>query len=154
MPAAYRFLRVRLRIEQSRLLRWGEKVGLAEEFLDNPSRVLQLNRNLIFDILLEIQALFKKTVKIQAKFGSLVLDKDLPDCTQPAMQTSETSFLKNTLNSFNKLLQVPMRLQWSLIKHEQFKVWWRNSSVITTQLKGYSNLELSSNFSTSSVRPI
>ena len=154
MPAAYRFLRVRLRIEQSRLLRWGEKVGLAEEFLDNPSRVLQLNRNLIFDILLEIQALFKKTVKIQAKFGSLVLDKDLPDCTQPAMQTSETSFLKNTLNSFNKLLQVPRRLQWSLIKHEQFKVWWRNSSVITTQLKGYLNLELSSNFLTSSVRPI
>ena len=154
MPAAYRFLRVRLRIEQSRLLRWGEKVGLAEEFLDNPSRVLQLNRNLIFDILLEIQALFKKTVKIQAKFGSLVPDKDLPDCTQPAMQTSETSFLKNTLNSFNKLLQVPRRLQWSLIKHEQFKVWWRNSSVITTQLKGYLNLELSSNFLTSSVRPI
>ena len=154
MPAAYRFLRVRLRIEQSRLLRRGEKVGLAEEFLDNPSRVLQLNHNLIFDILLDIQALFKKTVKIQAKFGSLVPDKDLPDCTQPAMQTSETSFLKNTLNSFNKLLQVPRRLQWSLIKYEQSKVWWRNSSVITTQLKGYLNLELSSNFLTSSVRPI
>jgi hypothetical protein len=118
MPAAYGFLKVRLRLEQSRLLRWGEKVGLAEEFLDNPSRILQLNRSLIFDILLEIQALFKKTVKIQAKFDSLVPERNLPDRTRPAIPASENSFLKKTLNAFNKLPQAPKRLHWSLIKHE------------------------------------
>jgi hypothetical protein len=122
MPAAYGFLKVRLRLEQSRLLRWGEKVGLAEEFLDNPSRILQLNRSLIFDILLEIQALFKKTVKIQAKFDSLVPERNLPDRTRPAIPASENSFLKKTLNAFNKLPQAPKRLHWSLIKHEEFQV--------------------------------
>jgi HET-S-like prion-inhibition and propagation protein len=121
MPAAYGFLRVRLRFEQSRLLRWGEKVGLAEDLLDNPSRVLQLNRNLIFDMLLEIQALFKKTVKIQAKFDSLVPDKNLLEHTQPVLQSSETSFLKKTLKAFNKLPQAPKRLQWAIIKHEEFQ---------------------------------
>lgn len=121
MPAAYGFLRVRLRLEQSRLLRWGEKVGLAEELLDRPSRVLQLNRNVIFDILLEIQGLFKKTVKIQAKFDSLVPEKHLPDQTQLALPSSETSFLKKTLRVFNKLPQAPKRLHWSLIKHDEFQ---------------------------------
>ena len=121
MPAAYGFLRVRLRFEQTRLLRWGENVGLAEELLENPSRVLQLNRNLFFDMLLEIQALFKKTVKIQAKFDNLVPDRNLPDCSRPAIAPSENSFLKKTLNVFNKLPQAPKRLHWSLIKQEEFQ---------------------------------
>lgn len=121
MPAEYGHLRVRLRFEQSRLLRWGEKVGLAEEMLDNPSRVLNLNRNLIFDMLLEIQALFKKTVKIQAKFDNLVPDKALPDQTRPPLQGSETSFLRKTLKAFNKLPQAPKRLHWASIKHGEFQ---------------------------------
>jgi hypothetical protein len=120
MPVAYGFLRVRLRFEQTRLLRWGEKVGLAEELLENPSRVLQLNRNLIFDMLLEIQALFKKTVKIQSKFDSLVPDRNLPNHSRPALP-AENSFLKKTLNVFNKLPQAPKRLHWSLIKQDEFQ---------------------------------
>lgn len=121
MPAAYGFLRVRLRFEQSRLLRWGEKVGLAEELLESPSRVLQLNRNLIFDMLLEIQRLFKKTVKIHAKFDSLVPDRNFPSNTQSALQSPETSFLKRTLKVFNKMPQVPKRLHWAFVKHEEFQ---------------------------------
>lgn len=122
MPAAYGFLRVRLRFEQSRLLRWGERIGLAEELLDKPSRVLQLNRNLIFDMLLEIQGLFKQTVKIQAKFDSLIPEKALPvHDTQPALQISENHFLKKTLKVFNKLPQAPQRLQWAFIKQNEFK---------------------------------
>lgn len=119
MPAAYRYLRVRLRIEQTRLLRWGEKVGLAEEILDEPSLVLQLNRNLIFDILLEIQNLFKSTLKIQVKFDRLVPERPLP--AAGTQSETEDRFLKKTLNVLNKIPQAPQRLHWAMIKQDEFK---------------------------------
>jgi len=55
MPLEYEFLRTRLRIEQSRFEILGDKIGLAEDLLEGPSRTLKLNRNLILDVLFEIQ---------------------------------------------------------------------------------------------------
>src|SRR5271170_905829 len=72
MPENFEHLRVRMRIEQVRLLNWGEKVGLLEDMLEQPSVALQLHRNLIIDILFEIQRLFKGCLKIKEKFDNLV----------------------------------------------------------------------------------
>jgi Prion-inhibition and propagation len=37
MPEQYEHLRIRLRIEQVRFLDWGDKIGLVEELLEQPS---------------------------------------------------------------------------------------------------------------------
>lgn len=72
MPLKYQHLRTKLRIEQSRMLLWGEKIGLVEERLDRPSRMLSMNRNLILDILVEIQACFSSAVKVTAQYDRLL----------------------------------------------------------------------------------
>jgi hypothetical protein len=127
MPAAYQHLRVRLRIEQSRLICWGEKIGLVEEQLDRPSRTLQLNRNLIIDILLEIQALFRECVKIQDKYDGIVEEKPLL-VSRPTQIDFErrfpkgtNTFLTKTLGVIEKTPQVPKRLMWAAIKQDSFQ---------------------------------
>jgi hypothetical protein len=72
MPKNFEHLRTRLKIEQARLLNWGENIGLVEELLEHPSQTLKLNQNLILDILVQIQAAFKAGVKIESKFGEIV----------------------------------------------------------------------------------
>ena len=129
MPSAYQHLRVRLRIEQTRLLNWGQKIGLVEELLDEPSRVLQLNRNLIIDLLLEIQALFKSCIAIQAKFDHLVPEKST---RKDKVDHSEGSFdrrfpkatnalLSKTLNFLDRVPEAPRRLQWAAVKKDRFE---------------------------------
>ncbi|MCJ1451245.1 hypothetical protein MMC28_001581 [Mycoblastus sanguinarius] len=137
MPAAYQHLRVRLRIEQTRLLNWGQKVGLLEELLDQPSRTLQQNRNLIIDILLEIQALFKSCVVIEAKYDGLVPVK--PPESSPKEDKFEKRFpketnsiLKKTLHILEKTPEVPRRLQWAIVKQNEF-------DSLIEKLIGYNN---------------
>ncbi|KAN0105856.1 Prion-inhibition and propagation domain containing protein [Hyaloscypha variabilis] len=72
MPKKFEHLRTRLNIEEARLLNWGENVGLVEELLDRPSQALQLNRNLILDILVQVQSAFNACLKIETKFSEIV----------------------------------------------------------------------------------
>ena len=129
VPASYQHLRVRLRIEQTRLLNWGQKINLVKELVDRPSQVLQQNRNLILDILLEIQAIFKGCVAIQDKYDSL-LSKD-NTARQHASLSQDTfdqrfpkkmdAFLSKTLSVLEKTPEVPKRLQWAIIKKDRFE---------------------------------
>ena len=126
MPARYQHLRVRLQIEESRLLNWGEKVGLEQERLDNPSRILLQNGNLIIEVMLEMQALFKETTHIVNEFDPYVqkptpekgagdeaeLDKRLPRLPNLMLQ--------KTLRFFEKLPQTKVRLKWAMIKKDKF----------------------------------
>ena len=129
MPAAYQHLRVRLRIEQTRLLNWGKKMGLIEELLDEPSRALKQNRNLIIDILLEIHALFRSCVSIQAKYDHLVpqkaTEKEEPargrDPFEKRFPKGTDSMLRKTLRFLEKTPEAPKRLQWAMVKREQFE---------------------------------
>jgi Prion-inhibition and propagation len=130
MPEAYQHLRVRLRIEQTRLLHWGEKVGLLEKVLESPSRTLQLHRNLILDIMLEIQALFRSCVEIDDKYDSLIPLKPLPSetITEAIEDKFERRFPKGTNTILTKVLgvlektpQVPKRLEWAIVKQKEFK---------------------------------
>lgn len=126
MPAAYQHIRVRLYIEQSRLLRWGEKCGLVEEVLDQPSRVLQLNRNIIVDILLEIQTVLKSCIVKKEKFDQVAQPKSVDSASsEKAFQNrfpkaGNTIFLK-TLGLLEKTTQLPKRLQWAMVEQGQFE---------------------------------
>lgn len=137
MPAAYQHLRVRLRIEQTRLLNWGQKVGLVEELLDQPSQFLQLNRNLIIDILLEIQCLFRGCVRITKNYDQIVPVRS--NSTIESQQKFErrfprgtNTFLIKTLSILEKLPRASKRLQWAMVKQDEFRV-------LIEKLIGYNN---------------
>ncbi|KAF7512715.1 hypothetical protein GJ744_000282 [Endocarpon pusillum] len=119
MPAAYQHFRTRLQIEQTRLLTWGEKVGLVEELLDYPSQILQFNRNLILDILLEIQASFKSCIEVTSKYEVHVRSRELP--TGSTVNKVKTSFLERTLARLESPAKVSARLQWAMIKQDHFE---------------------------------
>ena len=126
MPAAYQHMRVRLYIEQSRLLKWGEKCGLVEEILDKPSRALQLNRNIILDILLEIQNVLKSCIAVKEKYEQMVQPKSVdPAGSEKAFQhrfpKTSNSLLLKTLSRLEKTTQLPKRLQWVMVKQDRFE---------------------------------
>lgn len=119
MPAAYQHLCTRLKIEQTRLLIWGEKLGLVEELLDHPSQILQLNRNLIIDILLEVQASFKSCVKVTSKYDMHVRSQQVPSGT--AINRAKPSYLERTLARLESPAKISARLQWAMIKQDRFE---------------------------------
>lgn len=126
MPAAYQHIRVRLYIEQTRLLRWGEKCGLVEEVLDQPSRVLQLNRNMIVDTLLEIQTVLKSCIVIKEKYEQVAQQKSVDSAgSERAFQNrfpkAGNTLLLKTLSILEKTTQLPKRLQWAMVKQDQFE---------------------------------
>ena len=116
-------------IEQSQLLNWRQKIGLVAEELDKPSRVLQQNRNLIIDVLLEVQALFKDCVVIEAKYDHLMPQKQTS--TTAASSSQDTfdqrfpkgayTMLSKTLGFLSKIPETPKRLQRAVVKKEKFE---------------------------------
>ena len=127
MPAAYQHLRVRLRLEQTRFLNWGEKIGLVEEMLHQPSRILMQNRNVIIDLMLEIQTLFRDATVIESKFDSLA-----PARMTAGRSSSEMNFerrfpkgtntmLNKTLSFLEKAPQYPKKFHWALVKQDYFE---------------------------------
>ena len=138
MPGEYQHLRVRLRLEQTRLLNWGEKMGLVEEMLEAPSVTLLQNRNIIIDVMLEIQALFKETTAIQSKFDALVpagRAAERPDREarfERRFPRGTNTMLNKTLGFLEKAPQVPKRIHWAVLKHERFEG-------LVEKLIGYNN---------------
>lgn len=72
MPAQYEHLRTRLRVEPVRCLNWGAKVGLVEDLLEEPSKLLELNGSLLQDVLLQIRQTFRARVWWRRRGGMLV----------------------------------------------------------------------------------
>ena len=119
MPKNFEHLRTRLKIEQARLLNWGENIGLVEELLEHPSQTLELNQNLILDILVQVQAAFKACVKIESRFGEIVGEKaGTPASSRPKQKRS---FLRRTLAVLENPARMSASLQWALIKEDEFE---------------------------------
>ena len=118
MPSKYQHLKTRLRIEQARLLTWAEKVGLVEELLEQHSRTLSMNRNLIMDVLLEIQAAFKSVVKVTSVYDRIVPEQEL---IANASTRSQISILRRTLDHLENPSKLIARLEWVMVKQENFE---------------------------------
>jgi hypothetical protein len=119
MPKKFEHLRTRLNIEETRLLNWGENVGLVEELLDHPSQALQLNRNLILDILFQVQSAFNACIKIETKFSDII-----PGNTgkgESPMSKPKRSFLRRTLAVLENPARISASLQWTMIKEDEFE---------------------------------
>ncbi len=143
MPQEYQHLRVRLRIEQTRLLRWSQKVDLVEERLEWPSRILLLNRNLIVDVLLCVQAAFRDCVDIQRQYDHLVAggprmmteerqrlggvkkeeeeeEEEGDDGFDNRFPEETSGLLKKALGFAQRVPQMPKRLKWAALKKKEF----------------------------------
>lgn len=121
MPAEYHHLHIRLLIEQERLLHWGEKVGLEQERLKTPSRLLQQNGNLIIDIMLEMQATFRETIKIERTYEQYVPQPASEDSTRPDSSRSTYKMLEKTLRFLERVPETKTRLTWAMVKRDKFK---------------------------------
>ncbi|KAL8708930.1 MAG: hypothetical protein Q9220_006262 [cf. Caloplaca sp. 1 TL-2023] len=138
MPQTYQSLLVRLKVEQIRLLKWGESIGILEDLLEQPNQNVRGNRNLMIEILLDIQALFKGGLRIQTKYDNLVKDHNgLPNL--PGVSSSRSTIqmmdassnmshgkgiadlLKKTLKVFDKADAAVSRLQWAAIDESKFE---------------------------------
>lgn len=126
MPARYQHLRVRLRIEQTRLLNWGERVGLVEDLLATPSKVLQLRRNLFLDLLLEMQTLFKECADVVQPFEKNARPKTSEYAVEDGNFTRRfpkgtNRILMKVLSAWEKAPHVHRNLQWALISQERLE---------------------------------
>ena len=118
MPARYQYLRVNLELEQARLLHWGENAGLTEDRLEETSRTLQLNREVILDVLLEINKIFQQTLRITGKFDATLKSKD-----EKKKQTSRSdALLQKTLAILDKRKELSLRLEWTMVKQADFTI--------------------------------
>ena len=113
----------RLRIEQTRLLRWGEQIGLLQASLEDASATMGFSHNVINDVLLEIQAAFRGCVKIQRKYNPFV-EQALPISPQQRIQDTNSKgklLLEQALSQASKPSRATSRLQWVIVKQEVFK---------------------------------
>ena len=118
LPGAYQHLRLRLRIEQTRLLNWGQNVGLLEGVLEKPSRSIEANRSIVLDILLEIQSTFKACMQMTSTYDTIVPHPSAP--SRDSVPTNTESLLRKTLALLEKTPQLSVRLQWAMVKKDHF----------------------------------
>lgn len=139
MPKEYEHLQTRLRIEQSRCLYWGEKIGLVEEMLDEPSKLLQLNHNLVLDILHQIQTSFRSSLEIGYKYDAVANPRASASMNGPAngfvngvingsvnghsevTTKRKPLLLQKTLNLWEKGGRVASKVEWAMIKKGGFE---------------------------------
>lgn len=123
MPSAYHHLRIRLFIEQSRLLRWGDKLGLIEDRFVIPSQILRLNRNLIIDVLFEIQSALTGCAALQSSYDTIVPPKgqEVPSLVSNTQKGLRERLLEKTMAVVEKSKQAPRRLGWALGRQEDFE---------------------------------
>lgn len=117
MPRRFEHLRTRLNIEETRLLNWGENIGLVEELLERPSQALQLNQSLILDILIQVQSAFKACVKIETKFSGIIVGN--AGQGESSESKPKRSFLRRTLAVLENPAQISASLQWAMIKADE-----------------------------------
>ena len=112
----------RLHIEQSRLLNWGDSIGLLEASLEVKSIDLGMNHNLINDVLFEIQAIFRSCINIQTRYDPL-LDRNTtipPQQIGQQRKSSRRNLLERVLAISNQPSRGATRLQWAMIKKDSF----------------------------------
>lgn len=134
MPKELEYLRTRLRIEQSRCLLWGEKVGLVEELLEAPEKLLQLNHNLVLDVLHDMQTAFRASMATTSRFDQVVAAKSrgiASDRTEFQSQ-AKPSFLQKTLAVWERGGRAAARVDFAMLKKNSLEK-------LVTRLVQYNN---------------
>lgn len=130
----YKYLTIRLRLEQQRLYNWSSEVGIMKYLEDDEVKISRsfkgLSRNTIIDTLLQIQTLSLNFIKFGDQFGSLDpdggcqemetlherADEEVSDHFPQMMQ-----FLKKLRSSTPLLRGLPRRLKWATFYREKYE---------------------------------
>ncbi|KAL3476226.1 prion-inhibition and propagation, helo domain-containing protein [Aspergillus californicus] len=118
MDKTFRHLQLRLHLEQSRLLHWGKRAGVMEELLQEPSRRLHLNRNLIQDVLQEIKPVFEQTLRITEKNKDILL---VGTSGLRELENGDRDLLRRALGKLQSLQRLQKRLEWASVGKDKFE---------------------------------
>ena len=131
----YRYLTVRLRLEQQRLYNWSAEIGLQRYIDENAKAIHQnmlgLNQTLVLDTIFQIQALATDFIKYKNRFGVLVPDKfdnfddrtwrDDLDFNDLSNFPSIKDFLKKHQHTPTLIKGLPKRLKWATFYKDKYE---------------------------------
>jgi len=131
----YKYLTIRLRLEQQRLCNWGAEVGLKKYIDGNVDAdhldMLGLNRAIVIDTIFQIQMLATDFIKCQNKFGVLVPDDIKQTDQEPTIEDLDDSsltkfpdvmdFLTKQLHVSPLIKSLPKRLKWAAFYREKYE---------------------------------
>ncbi|RMZ89826.1 hypothetical protein DV736_g2952, partial [Chaetothyriales sp. CBS 134916] len=118
MPSKYATMRTQLRIEQSRLLNWGEQVGLLEELLEEQNQALFLQHNLVVEVLLEVHAAFRACLQKQTKYDAIAFaNANALTGSSP----KQSAFLKRARSIWRSTNKAGARLEWAMVRQDEFE---------------------------------
>ncbi|RMZ78929.1 hypothetical protein DV737_g3716, partial [Chaetothyriales sp. CBS 132003] len=118
MPSKYATMRTQLRIEQSRLLNWGEHVGLLEELLEEQNQAVFLQHNLVVEILLEVHAAFGACLRKTSKYDSIAFTNAK---ALPGSSPKQSAFLTRARSIWRSTANAGARLEWALVRQDEFE---------------------------------
>jgi hypothetical protein len=133
----YKYLTIRLRLEQQRLCNWGAEVGLQRYIDGNVDAdadhldMLGLNKEIIIDTIFQIQMLATDFIECQKKFGVLVPDDFKQTGQEPMGENLNDSsltifpdimdFLKKQRHVSPLIKSLPKRLKWAAFYREKYE---------------------------------
>ena len=131
MAPNYKYLGIRLRLEQLRLHNWGLESGLHEqptgESLFSDQHLAKIRRHVVLDTILQIRSLVLDFIKHQKKIGALIPDESSthpPGEEIPLMLSpSFPNILQPLADGFHSKLNgdLAQRLRWTFFYKDRFE---------------------------------
>jgi len=102
---------------------WAQELRLVSEVLQEPSQILRLHRNLVLDVLVDIQSAFQSCLEISSKFEATAHPTVAitPTTAIEGSSGAYHTFIRNALKLRDKSLRGKARLQWALISKDSFE---------------------------------
>lgn len=136
-PDEFKYLNLRLRMEQQRLFAWSETAGLADLEAKKQQKILETNtfllhRTTVLDLLVQVQCLFKEFQDEQKRYGKLLTipgpddsleapEKDASNAHFPLPQRRR-DFIKKAMTKLKeKSSEGALRLRWASFDRDGFE---------------------------------
>lgn len=141
MPSQFQYLRVRLKIEQHRLLNWADAANLTEKN-ETSCATLRWNEAFVQEVLAEQEAVLNCFWKIGDSYQSLVGDSH-NGFLHGTVERSEfqdrypRSLLEiKALNCVEKIRRYPVRIRWAMFDRERLETSLARLGVLNDAMKG------------------
>ncbi|ETS85692.1 hypothetical protein PFICI_03717 [Pestalotiopsis fici W106-1] len=136
-PDEFKYLNLRLRMEQQRLFAWSETSGLADVDSKNQQKILKTNtfflhRTTVLDLLVQVQCLFKEFQDEQKRYQRILVipdsaesletpEKDASDANFPLPQRRR-DFIQKAMSKLKNLsTEGALRLRWASFDRDGFE---------------------------------
>jgi hypothetical protein len=143
MPSQFHYLRIRLKIEQHRLLNWAEVANLTEQN-DTPCATLRFNEAFVQEVLAEQEAVLACFWNIGDSYQSLIDDSRngfLYDTAEKSELQDRFPYPKSLLETkalrcVEKIRRYPVRVRWAMFDRERLETSLARLGVLNDAMKG------------------